>query len=503
MKGYLIGCDLGTGGAKAIVVDLKGKVLSSHFVEYQLIIPRPGWAEQDPEWYWKAAAETIKTSVQKAGIKPEDILAVGLSSLAPACILVDGDFKPLQNSHIWMDRRATSECEWLKKNIGERKVFKLTGNLIDPYYSIPKLMWEKSNRPELYKKARFTLNVKDYVVLRLINKAVTDYSHAALGGVAFDIRKRCWNKELLKEIGIDEKKLPPAYPCDEIVGKVTREASRFTGLKEGTPVVAGAVDANAACLSAGVVEEGENALTLGSTACWGMSHLSDQFIPGLICMPHIAYSKTHYISIAALVGGGSLLRWFRDNFAQIERLVEKELGIDAYEILNMEAEKIQPGSDGLLILPYFMGERCPLWDPRARGVIFGLSFLHSRAHIIRAIMEGVGFAIRHNINLLEQRGIKITPPMKLVEGGAKSNLWRQIIADVTGISTVYMGKTQGAPLGDAVMAGIGAGVFEKYEVIKEWLNPRTENETNPDTQVIYDELFKKYLRLYPTLKNLF
>jgi len=503
MKGYLIGCDLGTGGAKSIVVDLEGRVLSSHFVEYDLIIPRPGWAEQNPEWYWKAAAETIKTSLQKAKVRSEDILAVGLSSLAPACILVDKDFKPLQNSHIWMDRRATGECEWLKKNIGDKKVFELTGNPIDPYYAITKLMWEKNNRPDLYKKACWMLNVKDYVVLRLIHKPLTDYSHAALGGIAFDIRKRSWNKELLKEIGIDEKKLPPAYPCDEIVGKVTKEAATFTGLKEGTPVVAGAVDANAAYLSAGVIDEGENALTLGSTACWGMAHLKDEFIPGLICMPHIAYSRTHYISIAALVGGGSLIRWFRDNFGQMERLTEKELGVDAYEILNMEAEKILSGSDGLLVLPYFMGERCPLWDPSARGVIFGLSFLHTRGHIIRAMMEGVGFAIRHNISLLQQKGIKIASPMKLVEGGARSNLWRQIIADITGISTVYLGETQGAPLGDVVMAGVGSGVFKRYEVVRKWISPEAENKTNPKTSAIYDELFEKYLKLYPCLKELF
>ena len=167
MTGYLVGCDLGTGGAKSIVVDLEGRVLSSHFVEYGLIIPRPGWVEQNPDWYWKAAFETIRTSIKKAKIKKEDILAVGLSSLAPACILVDKDLRPLQNSHIWMDRRATGECEWLRKNIGEEKVFQVSGNLIDPYYSITKLMWEKNNRSDLYKKACWMLNVKDLSLIHI------------------------------------------------------------------------------------------------------------------------------------------------------------------------------------------------------------------------------------------------------------------------------------------------------------------------------------------------
>lgn len=503
MTGYLVGCDLGTGGAKSIVVDLEGRVLSSHFVEYGLIIPRPGWVEQNPDWYWKAAFETIGTSIKKAKIKKEDILAVGLSSLAPACILVDKDLRPLQNSHIWMDRRATSECEWLRKNIGEEKVFQVSGNLIDPYYSITKLMWEKNNRSDLYKKACWMLNVKDYVVGKLINKAVTDFCHAALGGIAFDIRKRKWNKEILREIGVDEKKLPPAYPCDEVVGEVTREAASVTGLKEGTPVVAGSVDANAACLSAGVIDEGENALTLGSTACWGMAHTTDKFIPGLICMPHIAYSRTHYISIAALVGGGSLIRWFRDNFCHLEKIMEKELGVDAYQIINLEARKIPPGSDGLLVLPYFMGERCPLWDPEARGVIFGLSFLHTRGHLIRAMMEGVGFAIRHNISLLQKKGIKMRSPMKLVEGGAKSHLWRQIISDITGLDTVYLGETQGAPIGDTVMAGVGVKVFKGYEIIRNWLKPEAENRVNKKVSSIYEALFEKYMKIYPALKKLF
>jgi len=501
MKDYLIGCDIGTGGTKAVLINLKGQVLASHLVEYDLIIPRPGWAEQEPKWYWKATGESIKACLDKSRIAPGEILAVGLSSLAPACILIDKNLAPLQNSHIWMDRRATAECRWLKKNIGEKKIFELTGNIIDPYYSLTKLMWEKNHRPELYKKTYKMLNVKDYCLMKLTGEVITDWCHAALGGVAFDIRRKRWDGDMLQEIGLDSDKLPSHYPCDKIVGAVSKEASLTTGLKEGTPVVAGTVDASAAYISLGMIDEGENALALGSTACLGLTVDRPEFTPGVISFPHIAQPEKKYLLIAALVGGGSLLKWFRDKLGQAELMMEKELGVEAYDLLTLEAEKVPPGSDGLLILPYFMGERSPIWNPEARGVLFGLSFTHGRAHLIRALMESIGFAVYHNISLLKKRGVKILSPMGLVEGGTKSRLWRQIITDITGIPTVYMGKSGGAPLGDALIAGVGIGAFDRYEVVRDWLTITDRNEPDWQNHQLYQKLFSLYLKLNPRLEK--
>jgi len=246
MGKYLVGCDVGTGGTKAVVMSEDGAVLGSHYIEYPLIVPRPGWAEHHPDTYWNAVADTIRESIRQSKVDPKDIKGVSISALSPACILVDKDMNPLQNAHIWMDRRATKETEWLKEHIGEDRVFKLTGNPIDPYYAITKLMWEKNNRPDLYKRAYKLQTAADYPVAKLTGRAVTDYSNASLIGIAFDIVNKKWDEKLLDEIGIDVEKLPDAFPCDEVIGEVTREAAERTGLAPGTPVVAGTVDCNAA-----------------------------------------------------------------------------------------------------------------------------------------------------------------------------------------------------------------------------------------------------------------
>ncbi|HHY45792.1 MAG TPA: FGGY-family carbohydrate kinase [Firmicutes bacterium] len=501
MACYLVGCDVGTGGTKAIVIDSDGKFLGGHYIEFGLKTPGHGLAEQDPEWYWQTVAETIKVSLQKSRINPGDVCGVGLSAQSPACIMVDRDLKPLRDAHIWMDRRATRECEWLKANIGEDAIFELTGNPIDPYYGLTKLMWEKANEPDLYKRCYKMLNQKDYPLMKLTGKPVTDYSNAALDGIAFDIRKRCWDQDMVRAIGLDMDKLPDVYPCDEVIGYVTREAAQATGLVAGTPVVAGTIDANAAWLSMGVINDGENALTLGTAACWGLSHKSDKFARGMIVLPHAADSREKYFSAAALVAGGALIRWFRDTFGNLERNTGRELGISAYDVMNLEAENIPAGSDGLVILPYFMGERTPVWDAHARGVMIGLSLSHGRGHIIRALMEAVGYGVAHNIQLVRDAGIEVKEPIGLVEGGAKSRLWRQIIADITGMEAVYMGNVQGAPFGDCVVAGVGVGVFKNYEFIKDWVSAVERRLPDPENVARYKELMKVYLGLYPKLKD--
>ncbi len=502
MGGYLIGCDIGTGGTKAVVMDTKGKVLGSHYVEYALIIPRAGWAEHEPDQYWRAVAETIRVSIDKSRVNSQKILGVGLSALSPACILVDKDLNPLQNAHIWMDRRAIKESQWLKENIGEKRIFEVSANPIDPYYGVTKLMWEKNNRPELYKKAYKMLNAKDYPLMKLTGKAVTDYSNASTDGIVFDIRKKKWDEDLVKEIGLDVGKLPDLYPCDKVVGKVGKEAARITGLVEGTPVVAGTVDGSATWLSTGVIEDGENSLFIGTAACWGVAHDEPVFTPGMLSLAHAAYSNRKYLTAAVSIGGG-VYRWVRDNFAQIEYFTGKKLGVDTYDIMNLEAERISRGSDGLIILPYFMGERTPIWDPESRGVMFGLSFAHTRGHLMRAIMEAIGFGVRQNIELVKNQGRKVLSRMGIAEGGAKSRLWRQIISDIVGVDTIYMGKVQGAPVGDALVAGVGVGVFGRYEIIKDWLEISMHHLPDSKAHEFYTKLFKIYLELYPTLKESF
>ncbi|MQY59465.1 MAG: carbohydrate kinase, partial [Clostridia bacterium] len=501
MTDYLVGTDIGTGGTKSVLIDTEGNVLGSHYIEYPLIFPKPGWAEHNPEWYWNAVADTIKASIKESRVSSKYIKAVSISALSPACILVDKNLNPLQNAHIWMDRRATNECQWLKENIGEDVIFELTGNIIDPYYAASKLMWEKNNRPDLYKETYKLQTAADYPVAKLTGKALTDYSNASLIGIAFDIVNRRWDEKMIEKIGLDVNKFPQAYPCDQVIGEVTSQAGRETGLAPGTPVVAGTVDYNAASLAMGVIDEGDNSLVMGTGGVWGVVHSEPNFTKNLVTIIPTAYSRQKYTTTATLACCGALMKYFRDTFGQAEQITEKQLGVSAYEIMNLEAEKIAAGSDGLIILPYLMGERAPIWNPLARGVLFGLSLTHKRGHIIRAMMESVGYAVLHNIELAKQSEISINSPLFLGEGGAQSSLWRQIISDILNKECVYIKEFRGAPLGNAINAGVGVGIFKDYHIIKDWLTITDEIKPNPKLHQLYNRMYRIYRELYPALKK--
>lgn len=510
MANYLVGCDVGTGGTKAVVMAEDGAVLGAHYIEYPLITRKergetyPGAkAEHDPEWYWNAVADTIQAAIQQSKVDARDIKGVSISALSPACILVDKDLNPLQNAHIWMDRRATTECDWIKQNIGEERVFNLSANSVDPYYATAKLMWEKSNRPDLYKKTFKFQTAADYPCMKLTGRAVTDFSNASLIGIAFDIVNRVWDAGLIEELGLDPDKFPEAYACDEVVGEVTREAAARTGLAVGTPVVAGTVDCNAAWVAGGAVESGSTQLVMGTAGVLGVVHEEPRFTKDMITIVHTADSKRLYTTLAALVSCGALVRYFRDTFGQLEMTAQQMSGISAYDLINEEAKEVPPGSNGLITLPYFMGERTPIWDTHARGVLFGLSLDHGRGHVIRSLMEGAGFGLLHNFELMRASGIKMNLPMVLSEGGANSAMWRQIIADILNIECVLAVSSKGAPVGNAVAAGVGVGIYKGYDVVNDWVQYGAHAVPNAVNNARYRKLYDVYRDLYPAVKDLY
>jgi len=508
MAEFLVGSDVGTGGTKSVVMAADGTILRSHYIEYPLITRKEAWerypgakAEHDPEWYWNAVADTIKESIRQAKVDPKDIKGVSVSALSPACILVDKKLRPLQNAHIWMDRRATTECDWLKEHVGEERVFRLSANPIDPYYAVAKLMWEKQNRPDLYKETYKLQTAADYPCMKLTGKAVTDYSNASLIGIAFDIVNRQWDTGLLEEIGLDPDKLPQPYPCDEVIGEVTREAAERTGLSPGTPVVAGTVDCNAAWVAGGAVDSGSTQLVMGTAGVLGVVHEDPVFTKDMITIIHTADSRRKYTTLAALVSCGALIRYFRDTFGHVERAAQMIAGVSAYDLINEEAKQVPPGSNGLIVLPYFMGERTPIWDTHARGVVFGLSLDHGRGHLIRALMEGAGYGLLHNFELMRASGLKMNLPMVLSEGGATSPLWRQIISDILDVDCVFAQSSKGAPVGDAVAAGVGVGIYRDYDVVKDWVRLGDRTTPNPESHARYRKLYEVYRGLYPALKD--
>ncbi len=502
MADYLLGIDFGTGGAKVCLIDDELNILAYAFREYPILMPRQGWSEHDPHSYWQYTGEMIQECLQKAGIDPRLIRGIGTSSALPCMVMVDKAHQPIHRAYNLLDRRATREVAWLKEHIGERRIFEVTGNRLEDHPSIVNLMWERNNRPESYRRIHKALTIDGYIRLKLTGKATANYSTAVFYGVAFDILARKFDGQILEEIDIDPALLPDVFSCEAIIGEVTEEAAAYTKLAPGTPVIAGGADCNAGYLGAGAVEEGDIQMNLGTCGNFGIIHKRTDFLNSMIVFPYTIHSGDTYITVPTTTTGGQSIRYLRDNFSPIEVEMEKMLDdLDAYDLLNMEAEKIPLGCGGLVILPYLMGERSPIWDVNARCVIFGLSLSHTKAHLVRAMMEGVAYALYHNFEIIRDADWKINYPIVLNEGGAKSKLWRRIMTDVFNVPTVLVKERAGAPYGNAIHAGVVTGVFPDYGVAREKAEYIEPMEPIAENHEPYMELFAIYKNLYQHVKD--
>jgi xylulokinase len=404
-----------------------------------------------------------------------------------------------------MDRRATKEVEWLKEHVGEEQIMRTNANRLEDHPSIVNLLWEKNNRPDSFKRIHKAVTIDGFVALKLTGQAVLNYPAAPFVGVAYNIVERRFEEDMLDQIGIDPAILPDLVDCDQIVGEVTPEAAAETGLVPGIPVAV-QVDFNASCVAAGVIEVGDIMSNLGTVGNFGVIHTSEDFLfsPVGLSMINLGFtidSANNYITIPSTTTGGQSIRYLRDNFSKMEVEVERALGISSYDLLNMEAEKVSPGSDGLIILPFLMGERTPIWDTYARGVIFGLSLNHTKGHVVRAMMEAVAYALYDSYRLLKEANLKINYPIVLNEGGAVSKLWRQIITDVFNVPTVLVKRRTGAPFGDAILAGVVTGVFDDFSVAKEWAEYIAPMEPIPENHERYMEIFPVYKQIYEHVKG--
>lgn len=506
MPDYLMGIDYGTGGAKACVIDTEGNVLGFAFEEYPFIHERPGWSEHNPGLYWEIACRIIKGSISQARIRPQAIRGIAVSSALPSMVMVDKAHNPIHNAYNLMDRRAKKEVEWLKANIGEDRIFKISANRLEDHPTIVNLLWEKNNRPESFKEIYKALTIDGFITLKLTGRPTLNYSAAGFYGVAYNVLQRKFDEDLMQEIDIDISLMPELFKCEEIIGQVTQKAADETGLAPGIPVAAGQVDCNAGWLGGGATEEGNIQSNLGTCGNFGIIHKNPDFMYSSVgfSMINFAYtvdSENTYITVPTTTTGGQSIRYLRDNFSQMELETERILGVDSYDLLNLQAQKIPPGSEGLVILPFLMGERTPIWDVNARGVIFGLSLNHTKGHIVRAMMEAVAYALYDSFRLIKDSGLKINYPLVLNEGGAKSNLWRQIITDVFNIPTILVRRRTGAPYGDAILAGIATGIFGDFNIARKWaeyIDPISPSEENHS---LYMKYFNLYKQIYEHIKG--
>jgi len=497
----LLGIDYGTGGAKTTIIDTEGNVLGYAFEEYPILTPHPGWSEHDPHLYWQIACRIIRKAIDEAEARAGDIKGVAVSSALPSLVLVDRDHNPINNAYNLMDKRATDQVRWLKDNVGEERIFEISKNRLDDHPALVNLMWERDHRPSDFKRIHKALTIDGFITLGLTGRATCHYSGAAFYGVAYDLLRREFNGALMERIGISPELLPDLYRCEQIVGEVTPAAAEATGLAAGTPVAAGQVDCNAGWVGAGAIEEGDIQMNLGTCGNFGIIHKDAEFHRSMIAFAYTTDSENTHITVPTTTTGGQLIRYMRDNFYPLELAREKETGRDTYDLINEEARDIPAGSDGLVVLPYLMGERTPIWDVHARGVVFGLSMHHTRGHVIKAMMESVAYALYDSFRLIRQTGRKINTPIVLNEGGAKSPLWRRIITDVFDVPTVLVKRRTGAPYGDAILAGVATGAFKDFSVARTWTEYIERMEPDASKHEIYMEYFDLYKGLYEHVRS--
>lgn len=499
MSVYLMGSDIGTSGTKTIIMDTKGNLISSDLQEYDVLTPKALWAEQWPDVWVDALKKSMKNAREKANIDPKQIKGICISGLyGGSGIPVDENIKPVRPCLIWMDRRASEQEKWVKENIDPDTLYNITHNGTDPYYGFTKILWIKDNEPENWAKTKLFLPPNAYAIYKLTGEIAVDYSSAGNIAGIFDVNTRQWSYEMLDAMGIPRSMMPEKIvESSDVVGGLTAEVAKELGLAEGTPVCAGGVDCVVATLGLGIFEPGTYAAAIGTSMCAALVH--DEPIPakGLIEMPYVKDAKRLSYSFGGGATAGALIKWFRDNFADLEKQAEENGGENAYAVLDKEASLIPQGSEGLVVLPYFMGERSPVWDTNARGVIFGLSLAHTKAHVYRAFLEAIAYSLRHS---MESTNTNLGDHILVAGGVAKSKLWVQIIADVTGYSVVCPVNDVEANLGDVILAGVGTGLLT-FDDVKDWQVLDKKVTPNPEAHIIYNEYYKLYHSIYENLKG--
>lgn len=498
-KGYLLGIDIGTSACKVAVFDRKGQVAAQAAGEYPVYYPREGWAEQNPEEWWEAVCRAIRKALESGEIDPMEIAGVGIDGQSWSAIAIDKEGKVLTNTPIWMDTRAQTICDRLNKEIGCDTIFQVAGNSLQPSYTTAKILWYQENMPEIYNKIDKILQSNSFIAFKLTGAVTQDVSQG-YGLHCFDMRKGDWNEEMCEKLGIPMNFLPSIVSCDHVVGTVTEKASRECGLAPGTPVVAGGLDAACGTLGAGVIHPGETQEQGGQAG--GMSICMDTYKadPRLILGYHVVPGM--WLLQGGTTGGGGVMRWFEQEFADYERSVQEETGKSSLVQLNEIAEPIAPGCDGLVFLPYMAGERSPIWNPDAKGVFYGLDFSKTKGHMVRACMEGVALSLRHNLEIAEEAGAK-ADVLRAMGGCANSLLWTQIKSDITGKPIIVPSSDTATTLGAAILAGVGVGFYESYEeAVNLTVKTTREHHPNPETKTIYDRTYDTYLNLYKSLTHL-
>lgn len=491
----LMGIDIGTSGSKGVIVTLDGQIVAEHQTTHGFDIPHPGWAEHDADGvWWHDFCAISRALLEKADIKPGQLAGVGCSAIAPTMLPLDDRGRPLRPAILYgIDARAADEIDEMAASMGVETIFERTGQYLTSQSVGPKVLWFKRHEPELFQRTRKVVTAATYLVYRLTGRYVVDNYVAPYFTPFFDVRKLAWDPELTEPICPVEW-LPEALWATEAAGTVTAQAAEETGIPVGTPVSVGTADSSAEAVGSGAVDPGDLMIGYGTTIFMIQALAEYKRHPGLWASVYVIPGQAALA--AGLSTSGALLRWFRNQFGQIEQDVEYKLGINAYKLLSDQAADVPAGSNGLVALPYFSGERTPINDPLACGLVIGLTLSHTRGHLYRSFIEGIGYGIRHNIEAMSE--VQAVPQrLVAIGGGAADRLWLQACSDITGLRQEVLATTAGAAFGDAYLAGMAAGLFADTATLKDqWVKVTSTVEPNPDHKALYDELYGIYRRLY-------
>jgi len=466
MQEYILSHDLGTTGDKATLFSREGELVASTFTPYETFYPRAGWAEQDPRSYWEAFCRSTGSLLDKTKVKPSDIAVVSFSGQMMAALPVDGKGDALRNSLIWADLRSTKQAEELANRIGEDRVYRLTGHRLSASYSATKIMWIRDHEPDVYTAADKFIHAKDFVVSKLTGTLASDYSDAS-GMNLLDIGSLQWSEELLNATGIDRNKLPELHESTEVVGRVTPTAS-------------------------------------SRSAPWmGMASDKPLIDPMKRTFTFNHFTRGLYMPAGAMEAGGGSFKWFKDALGDLEQKEAEDGGGDVYELLTRKAEGVPCGSDGLLFLPYLMGERSPLWNPNARSCFIGLTMVHGKEHLIRSVLEGVAFNMRIIERALSEQGVQ-PESIRMIGGGAKSRVWRQIFADILEKPVERLNFIDEATsIGAAIAGGVGVGIFGSLREGAGFVKVEESTAPNSDHYPVYRRCYDLFRRSYEQLAGIF
>ncbi|MFN2509989.1 MAG: xylulokinase [Pyrinomonadaceae bacterium] len=496
----LLGIDVGTGGTRAVVVDEKGSVIASATAEHApFVSPQTGWAEQEPGDWWRATAEAVHGVLSHAEVSADEIAGVGFSGQMHGAVLLDESEEVLRPALIWCDQRTAEQGKAITKRVGASRLIELTANPALTNFTATKLLWVREHQPELWSRFRFFLLPKDYVRLRLTGQRATDVADAS-GTLLLDVANRRWSDDMLDALELKESCLPKLFESSEITGRVSAEGAAVTGLREGTPVVAGAGDQAAGAVGMGIVKPGAVSATIGTSGVvfaatarpaldkGGRVHTFCHAIPG----------RWHVMGVTQ--AAGLSLRWFRDRFGMGDNSASS-YEQDHYDLLCNEAASAPPGSDGVLWAPYLMGERTPHLDPGARAALVGLAASHTRAHALRAILEGVAFSLRDTLTIFEEMDVPVET-IRLGGGGSRGPLWRQIQADIYGREVEILAAEEGAAYGAALLAGVGVGTWSSTdEACAQAVRVASRVEPDVPASMLMNGRYSAYRALYPALRS--